>query len=87
MFPSKPKTILKQQSISSMIQYDGQAGVSATPKYTLKTYDCPILIKQKVEENRRIRRGWNRLPTQENKRLRNKATQELKELLNNNKNY
>jgi hypothetical protein len=44
----------------------------------VKAYDCPILIKQKIEEKRRLR-------TSESKRLLNTATQELKQL-NNNKN-
>jgi hypothetical protein len=65
------------------------AGWNATPEHTdtLQTYDCPILIKQKIEEKRRLRRGWHRLRTPESKRLLNTATQELKQLLNNNKNY
>jgi hypothetical protein len=39
------------------------AGWNATPEHTdtLKTYDCPILIKQKIEGKRRFRRGWHRL--------------------------
>jgi hypothetical protein len=47
---------------------------------------CFILIKQKIDEKRRIRRDWNRLRKPESKRLFNTATQTLKELLNNNKN-
>jgi hypothetical protein len=37
------------------------AGRNATPEHTdtYKTYDCPILIKQKIEEKRRLRRGWH----------------------------
>jgi hypothetical protein len=50
-----------------------------------KTYDCPIRNKQKIEENTRLRRGSHRLRTRESKRLLNIATQELKQLLNNNK--
>jgi hypothetical protein len=37
------------------------AGWNATPEHTLKTYDCSILIKQKIEEQRRLRRSWHRL--------------------------
>jgi hypothetical protein len=35
------------------------AGWNATPEHTdkLKTYEYPILIKQKSEEKRRLRRG------------------------------
>jgi hypothetical protein len=53
------------------------AGWNATPENTdkLKTYDCPILIKQKIEEKRRLRRGWHRLRTPESKRLLNTGTQ------------
>jgi hypothetical protein len=56
------------------------AGWNATPEHigTLKTYDCPILSKQNIEEKRRLCRGWHRLRTPESKRLLNKATQELK---------
>jgi hypothetical protein len=44
-----------------------------------------IILKQKIEEKRRFRRGWHRLRTPESKRLLNTATQELEQLLNNNK--
>jgi hypothetical protein len=39
------------------------AGWNATPEHTdtLKAYDCSILIKQKFEEKRRLRRDWYRL--------------------------
>jgi hypothetical protein len=43
-------------------------------------------MKQKIEDER-LRRDWHRLRTPESKRLLNIATQELKQLLNNNKNY
>jgi hypothetical protein len=38
------------------IQWEGW---NATPEHTdtLKTHDCPILIKQKIEEERILRRG------------------------------
>jgi hypothetical protein len=63
------------------------AGWNATPEHTdrLKTCDCPILIKQKIEEKRRLRRGWHRLRTPESKRLLNTETQELKQLLKRNR--
>jgi hypothetical protein len=63
------------------------AGWTATPQHkdTLKTYDCPILIKQKIEEKRRPRRGWHLLRTPKSKILLNTASQELKQ--QNNKNY
>jgi hypothetical protein len=57
MFPLNPKKILKQQS-SPMIQCNGQVGTqSHNITDTLKTYDCPILIKEKTEEKRRFCRG------------------------------
>jgi hypothetical protein len=54
---------------------------------TLKTNDYSLLIKQKIEEKGRLHRGWHQLRTPESKRLLNTAKQELKQLLNNNKNY
>jgi hypothetical protein len=52
------------------------SGWNATPEHTdtLKTYDCPMLIKQEIEEKGRLRRGWHRLRTPESKRLLNTAT-------------
>jgi hypothetical protein len=51
------------------------AGWNTTPEHTdtLKTYDCPVLIKQKIEDKRRIRRGWHRLRTPKSKILLNTA--------------
>jgi hypothetical protein len=40
----------------------------------------------KIEEKRRLRRNWTRLSTQDSKRLLTTATEELKQLSNNNKN-
>jgi hypothetical protein len=39
------------------------AGWNATPEHkrTLKAYDCPIIIKQKIEEERRLHAEWHRL--------------------------
>jgi hypothetical protein len=50
-----------------------------TRAYTHKAHYCPILIKKNY-------RDWHQLRTPGSKRLLNTATQELKELLNNNKN-
>jgi hypothetical protein len=63
-------------------------GWNATPEHTdtLKAYGCPILIKQKIGEKRRLHRGWHRLGTPESKRSLHIATQELKHLFNKNKN-
>jgi hypothetical protein len=46
--------------LSDTIQW---AGWNAMPEHadTLKTYDCPIFIKQKMEKEKRLRRGWHRL--------------------------
>jgi uncharacterized Zn-finger protein len=50
--------IVKQQSRSSMIQYNGQVGMQHQNIQThSKTYDCPILIKQKIEAKGRLHRG------------------------------
>jgi hypothetical protein len=64
------------------------AGWNATPEHTdtLKAYEFLILLTQKIKQKRRLRRGWRLLRTPESKRLLNTATQELKQLLNNNKN-
>jgi hypothetical protein len=75
-----------EQDIDAAVKFSNDtvqwAGWNATPKHTdtLKIYDCPILIKQNIEEEKRLRRGLWR------KGLLYAATQELKQLLNNNKN-
>jgi hypothetical protein len=53
------------------------AGWNVAPEHidTVKTYDCHTLIKQKIEEKRRLRRDWHRLRTPESKRLLNTGTQ------------
>jgi hypothetical protein len=84
-FLLKPKKTLKQRSSASAIQFNGQAGMQTSEhKETFKVYDCPILIKQEVEEKRRLIRNWHRLRTP--KSNRQIVTQELKELLNNDRN-
>jgi hypothetical protein len=52
------------------------AGWIATPQHTdtIETYSCPILIQQKIEENRKLRRDWYRLRTPESIRLLNTNT-------------
>jgi hypothetical protein len=45
------------------------------------TYDCPIQIKQKLLNERRLRRNWHRFRTPESKRLQNAATREITRLL------
>jgi hypothetical protein len=61
MFPLKLK---KKQSSSSndTVQW---AGLNTTPEHTdmLKAYNCPILIKRRIEEKRRLHRDWHRLRT------------------------
>jgi hypothetical protein len=53
---------------------------------TLKTYGCPVLIEQKIEEEKdSVKVGTDYERTPDSKRLLNTATQELK-LLNRNKN-
>jgi hypothetical protein len=60
------------------------AGWNAAPQHksTLKAYDCPIIIEQKIEEKRRLCRDWHHLRTPTSNRLLNAATQQLKELHN-----
>jgi hypothetical protein len=40
-----------------MTQYDGQAGKQPQNTATPKANNCPILIKQQIEEKRRLRRN------------------------------
>jgi hypothetical protein len=46
----KPKKISQKHSSSSTIQNSGQVGTQHQNTDTLKTYACPILIKQKIEK-------------------------------------
>jgi hypothetical protein len=64
------------------------AGWNATPEHIdiLTTLDCPIKIKPKIEEKRRLHKTWHRFRTPESKRLFNTARRELKQLLNTKKN-
>jgi hypothetical protein len=56
------------------------AGWQATP--TLPAiHGCPIIIKQKLAEKRKLRRDWHRFRTPESKRFLNTATQDLKQLI------
>jgi hypothetical protein len=45
------------------------AGWNAKPEHTdtLKAYDCPILINQKIDEKRKLHGVWHRLRTPETK--------------------
>jgi hypothetical protein len=65
------------------------AGWTATPETTCTTssYDYPIFIKQKLAEKRRLRKEWHLHRTPVSKTLSNRATQELKQLLHDHKNY
>jgi hypothetical protein len=65
------------------------AGWTATPETTCTTssYDCPIFIKQKLAERRRLQKEWHLHQTQTSKKLFNRAKQELKQLLHDHKNY
>jgi hypothetical protein len=58
------------------------AGWNVTPKHTAapKANNCFILIKQKIEEKRRLHRNWHRLCTLGSKRLLNAAIQDLKQV-------
>jgi hypothetical protein len=69
----------------SLIQW---AGWNATPEttYTPSSYTCPIIIKQKLAEKRRLWKEWHRTLTLMSKKLLNRATQDLKQLLHQHKN-
>jgi hypothetical protein len=60
----------------------------ATPEHTdkFKSDYSSILIKQKIEEKRRLPRRLHRFRTPDSKRLFNTATQKLEQLLNRNQN-
>jgi hypothetical protein len=62
---------------------------TATPETTCTTssYDYPSFIKQKLAEKRRLRKEWHLHRTPTSKKLFNRATQELKEILHDHKNY
>jgi hypothetical protein len=64
------------------------AGWNATPEtsYTPSIHTCSISIKQKIAENRRLRREWQRNRTPLRKKLLNRASQDLKQLLSDHKN-
>jgi hypothetical protein len=65
------------------------AGWTATPEITCtpSSYDYPLPIKQKLAEKRRLRKEWHLYRTPTSKKLLNRATQELKQLLHDHKNY
>jgi hypothetical protein len=67
-------------NLKDIIQW---AGWTTTPEQTeaRQTYDCPILIKQKLLNKRTLRRNWHKFHTPESKWLLNAATRELKQLL------
>jgi hypothetical protein len=49
--------------------------------------DYPIFIKQKLFEKRRLQKEWHQHQIPTSKKLFNRATQELKQLLHDHKNY
>jgi hypothetical protein len=49
-----------------------------TPLISNRESECPILIKQKLAEKRKLRRAWHRLRTPESKQMLNAATWDLK---------
>jgi hypothetical protein len=59
------------------------AGWQATPTLPAapRIHGCPIIIKQKLAEKRKLRRDWHRFRTPASKRLLNTATQDLKQLI------
>jgi hypothetical protein len=73
------------KSFNDTVQW---AGWKATPKLPAvsRIHDCTITIKQKIAEKRKLHRDWHRFRTPESKRLLKTATQDLKQLLNRNRN-
>jgi hypothetical protein len=64
------------------------AGWTATPEntYTPSSYDCPIFIKQKLAEKRRLWKEWHRTRIPTSKKLLNRASHNLRQLLHQHKN-
>jgi endonuclease/exonuclease/phosphatase family metal-dependent hydrolase len=77
--PLKTETQIKDavKYFNDIIQW---AGWNATPEHTYipPSHDCPIVIKQKLAQKRRLRKEWHRTRTPTSKKLLNRATQELK---------
>jgi hypothetical protein len=68
------------KNFNDIIQWSGWT-TTAEHTEARQTYDCPILIKQKLLNKMRLRRTWHRFRTPESKRLLNAATRELEQLL------
>jgi hypothetical protein len=81
-------SLITAEDIEAAVQYfnDNPKGRLEHNAQTNKTNECPLLIKQKILDKRRLHRRWNQLGTPGNKLLLNTATRELKQLLNNNRN-
>jgi hypothetical protein len=58
-------------------------GWNSTPETTNtpSSYTCPIFIKQKLAEKRRLQKEWHRTRTPMSKNILNRAMQDLKQLL------
>jgi flagellar biogenesis protein FliO len=63
--------------------FNGQVGTQHQNIQTLKTFDCPILNKKLKKKEDSLEVGTD----YEHQRAKDYLTQELKQLLNNNKNY
>jgi hypothetical protein len=66
--------------------FNGLAGLQHLNPQKYVTSSCPLFIKQKLLEKRRLSRIWLRFRSQYNKRQLNKAARELKQLLSDNYN-
>jgi hypothetical protein len=73
------------KSFNDKVQWAGWKATAKLPAAS-RIHDFPITIKQKIAEKIKRRRDWHRFRTPECKRLLNAATQDLKQLLNRNKN-
>jgi hypothetical protein len=74
-------SLTTEEDIESAVKFFNNtmqwAGWNAMPEHTemCKAYNCPILIKQKIEGERKLHTDWHRLQTLESKILLNTGTQ------------
>jgi hypothetical protein len=72
-------------TFTNLIQWAGWTS-TPEPSKVRPASNCPLLIKQKLLDERRLHRTWLRFRSPYIKRQINKATRELKQLLSDNNN-
>jgi exonuclease III len=70
------------EQFNSVIQQAAWNSTPVIPPGKDNIQDYPIIIKEKIAEKRKIRKQWQTNRTPANKRLLNRAIQQLKEILN-----